>query len=140
MHLGLDIARTQVLYKEALERDATMLGATRKDDEHDNYKADGNHESIGESAQEIADVEDKANGDDYAYQDGEQQWQTVAIALGPQGFPLLAAILLHNHGAQEGGDECHGKHARDGVGIPMQLPTWQHFAGNGQHKGKHQGD
>ena len=49
-------------------------------------------------------------------------------------------ILLHDHGTQEWCDEGHREYTGNGVGIPMELPTGQHFAGYGQHKGKHHGN
>ena len=60
-----------------------MLGPTREYDEYDDNESDSNHQRIGESAQVIADVEDETNGYHYAYQYGEHERQTVAIALGP---------------------------------------------------------
>ena len=140
VNLGLDIARTEILDEQALEGDGAVLGGAREHNEHNDQKADGYHESGLETAQEIADIENKTYGYDHTHNNGEHEWYAVAIALGPKGFPLFAMVLLHDHGTKEGGYEHNSEQAGDGIGIPMELPSGQKLAGEGKHKGEHKGD
>ena len=125
MHLSLDIARTQILYKQAFEGDGAMLGRARKHREHNDQDADGNHQGWRKAAEEVADIEDKSHRYEHTHHDGKRQRNTIAITLGPQRLPLLAVVLLHHHGAQERCNEEDGEQTSDGVGIPMELPTRQ---------------
>ena len=101
MHLSLDVARTEVLHKQTLEGDATTLHGTREDDQSQGYHSDGDDERIGEVAELMTDIEDEGEGNDHAHDHREDEGQAVAIALCPQGLPLFAAILLHDHRTQE---------------------------------------
>ena len=49
-------------------------------------------------------------------------------------------ILLHDHGTKEGGYKDYSEQARNGIGIPMELPTWQQLTCKRQHKRKHHGN
>ena len=46
-------------------------------------------------------------------------------------------ILLHHDGSQERRDEYDGEQTRDGVGIPVKIPAWQHIAHQRQDEGEH---
>ena len=73
----------------------------------------------------MADVEDEAEGYQYPYQYGEEQGQTVAVALCPELLPLFRVVLLHDHSTQEGRNEHHRQQPRDGIGIPVECPSRQ---------------
>ena len=88
----------------------------------------------------MTDIENEAHRYHATHQDGEQQGQSVLVALSPQGPELQTAVLLHHHGAQERRYQYDGQHTRDGVGIPVQFPSRQQLSHKGQHEGKHDGD
>ena len=61
MHLSLDIARAEVLNKQTLECNGTMLGGAREYYKHYYKEAYGNHKCWLETAEEIADIEYKSH-------------------------------------------------------------------------------
>ena len=140
MHLSLDFTRAQVQDEEPFQTDAPVLDATREYNHQQSQDANGYHDGIGEMGEVGADIEDKGYGNDATHQDGKQQWQTVAVALSPQGPELQTAILLHHHRTEEGRDEQDGQQTRDGVGILYQVLSRQQLKHEGAYKGKHDGD
>ena len=123
--LRLDVARAQVLHEEPFEPDAAVLEPPRQHDERDGRQGDGYDKGVLEAGEVVADVEDEARRNDHPDEDGEDERQAVETVLGPECLELLAVVLLHYHGAQEGRDEGYGEHARDAVGPPVQLPSGQ---------------
>ena len=129
MHLCLDVARTQVVDEQAFEQDATALDAARLDDEYHGDNTHGDDDGRRKVEQVLTDVEHVGDTNEASYQDGGHQRRTVAVALCPQGLPLLAVVLLHNHGPQEGGNEEDGEQAYD------ELRYGQWIIENGQLDG-----
>ena len=140
MYLGIDFTRMEVQHEQTLEYDTTMLDPAREDNQHHHHKTNRDHERIGETAEVVTDIEDKANGNHHAHDNGKDQRQAVTVRLIPEGLIFITVILLHDHGTKEGGYKDYSEQARNGIGIPMKLPTWQQLTCKRQHKRKHHGD
>ena len=140
MHLCLDIARTQVQHKQALQFDAALLDSSRQHDKCHNHQPDGNHDGISQMPQSVADEEDEGHGYEDAYQNGEQQGQTVAVALVPQRFPFFRAVFLHDHSPQEWRYKQYCQQADNDISPYEQGVARQQFVYKRQPEGEHHGD
>ena len=140
VHLGGNIARTQVVDKEALHHDAALLDVARCHHQQYHHGSDADDERIGEAREVVDDVEDERQGDDVSHHDGEEQRDAVDAAFHPQALPFRTVVLFHHDGAQERRNQYHREQTRKGVGIPVQLPAWQQIAHQRQHEGEHHGD
>ena len=140
MHLCFYVARAQILYEHAFKSDAASLQRARHNHNHHGYESNGNNQSILKARQEVDNVEDEGSCDDDAHKHREDKRQAIQPALHPQGTELGRVVLLHHHGTQERRDEDDGQHTRNGIGIPMKVPSWQHTAREGKHKREHQGN
>lgn len=117
-----------------------MLDAAREHHEQHQANAQRKEDGRTEVTQIVTDVEHEGYCQQGTHQDGEQERETVAPVLLPQGLELLAAILLHDHCTEERRDEENGEQTRDGITHPLELAPRGQVLHEGQHEGKHDED
>ena len=111
-----------------------QIARHHKDGYHDERQSE--YDGIGKACQIVADIEDERRSDEDTRHDGKEQRQTVDAVARPQRLELVAVVVLHHNGAQEGRDEYHRDQAAHAVGPPVG----QYLPDEGQEEGKHEGD
>ena len=140
VYLCLDLPRPQILDEKAFERDAAMFDPAGEYDTHHHHDAETDQQGAGKVGQGVADIEDKAHGNNHTHQYSKEQRQTVAVTLRPQRLELHTLVLLHHHCPQERCDDKYRQDACDGIGVWAQFLSRQQLVHKGQREGEHQGD
>ena len=107
-----------------LEGDATLLDTLGGHKEQDEGKGDKPMDERGVGGEIVDDVKDEARCDDIAHKYGKEQGKAIDIALVPELTEVVAMVLAHDDGAQEGGDGQERDKAADDIARPVteQLP------------------
>src|SRR5574344_123416 len=106
-HLSFNLTRPEIVQKHPLNADGTLLQSSGEEHQHYCDDGDADHQRIGESCQEVADVEDERHGYHQSDEDGDNERQTIETAFRPEAFELLAMVLLHHDSPEERRNESH---------------------------------